>query len=130
MGKRPTKHAPKEPVLIRAAQGAHDGGPWSGSVSGAALDSDVLILFAAFDEVGTGPGWHLHPYDEIFVIKRGRARFTVGDRTFDAEEGDVVMGPATMPHKYRNLGPGRLESIDIHLSRDWVQTDLVDPDPD
>src|SRR6516162_4909998 len=46
----------------------------------------------------------------------GRARFTVGDKTIDAEAGDVILGPANIPHGYQNLGPGRLESLDIHLS--------------
>ncbi|MEM9798388.1 MAG: cupin domain-containing protein [Pseudomonadota bacterium] len=121
------KTSPKAPVRIAAADGAFDGGPWSGAISGDALNTDALILFVAEDAVGAGPSWHLHPYDEIFILKRGRARFTVGDQVIDAEEGDVVMGPANVPHKYENLGPGRMESIDIHLSRVWRQTDLDDP---
>ncbi|EPX80173.1 cupin domain-containing protein [Litoreibacter arenae] len=101
---------------------------WKGVIGGSLIDSDVTVLFYATDEVGIGPKWHVHPYDEIFVLRKGRARFTIGDEVIEASEGDVLMGPAAVPHKYENLGPGRLESIDIHLSRDWIQTDLVDPD--
>ncbi len=90
--------------------------------------SNVTITFFATDEIGHGPSWHVHPYDEVFIIREGRARFTIGDQKIDAEKGDVLMGPAAVPHKYENLGPGRLESIDIHLSREWIQTDLVDPE--
>jgi mannose-6-phosphate isomerase-like protein (cupin superfamily) len=68
---------------------------------------------------------HVHPYDEIFTITEGRARFTVGDRTIDAEAGDVVLGPANIPHGYQNLGPGRLDSLDIHLSPEWIQYNLA-----
>jgi mannose-6-phosphate isomerase-like protein (cupin superfamily) len=75
--------------------------------------------------VGEGPTLHVHPYDEIFVITEGRARFTVGDQTIDAEVGDVVLGPANIPHGYQNLGPGRLDSLDIHLSPEWIQFDLA-----
>lgn len=125
---RPTKTGPKAAVHIRAAEGAHRGGEWGGSVSGEALNSDCLILYVATDEVGGGPDWHLHPYDEIFIITEGRAQFTVGTENFVAEAGDTVMGPAAVPHKYKNLGPGRLRSIDIHLSREWIQTDLEDPE--
>ena len=46
----------------------------------------------------------------------------------EAEAGDIVLGPANIPHKYHNLGPGPLESIDIHLSPEWIQTDLDDPE--
>ncbi len=67
----------------------------------------------------------VHPYDEIFTITEGRARFTVGDETIDAEAGDVVLGPANIPHGYQNLGPGRLDSLDIHLSPEWIQFDLA-----
>ncbi len=103
------------------------GDDWHGKVEGPDLNSDVTILFFATNEVGVGPSWHSHPYDEIFIIRKGRARFTIGDQVIDAEQGDVLMGPAAVPHKYENLGPGRLESTDIHLSREWIQTDLVDP---
>ena len=75
--------------------------------------------------MGEGPTLHVHPYDEIFTITEGRARFTVGDRTIDAEAGDVVLGPANIPHGYQNLGPGRLDSLDIHLSPEWIQYNLA-----
>lgn len=129
MNAKARKRAAKAGVLIEASDGAHRGGTWSGSVSGEALDADALILFVTIEEVGAGPSWHVHPYDELFVLTEGRARFTVGDATFDAGAGDVVMGPAAVPHKYENLGPGRLRSTDIHLSREWIQTDLDDPNP-
>ncbi|MEQ6248081.1 cupin domain-containing protein [Sulfitobacter sp. HNIBRBA3233] len=125
---KPQKTPPKRAEVIRAADGAHRGAPWAGSVSGAALNTDSVILFVDIDEIGAGPDWHVHPYDEVFILTEGRARFTVGDESFDVEQGDVVMGPAAVPHKYKNLGPGKLRSIDIHLSRTWIQTDLRDPD--
>ena len=77
------------------------------------------------DVVGEGPTLHVHPYDEIFTITEGRARFTVGDMIIDAEAGDVVVGPANIPHGYQNLGPGRLDSLDIHLSAEWIQYNLA-----
>ena len=47
-----------------------------------------------------------------------------------AEAGDVLMAPAEIPHKFKNLGPGLLETTDIHVSDRWIQTNLDDPDPD
>lgn len=119
---------PQKPAThVKHADWATGAGNWRGSVNAADLGADVTLVFYATDEIGAGPAWHVHPYDEIFIIRTGRARFTIGDQVIDAGEGDVLMGPAAVPHKYENLGPGRLESTDIHLSRDWIQTDLVDP---
>lgn len=118
----------RPPKLIRAAEGAHRNGPWSGSVSAEALGTSSFVLFARFEAVGSGPVLHVHPYDEIFVVKSGRAIFTVGEETFEAEEGDVAIAPANTPHKFKNLGPGPLHTMDIHLNDEWIQFDLHDPD--
>jgi mannose-6-phosphate isomerase-like protein (cupin superfamily) len=33
-----------------------------------------------------------------------------------------------VPHKFINLGPGVLKTIDIHASPRWEQANLVDPE--
>ncbi len=103
-------------------------GLWKGHFEGKDIGTGVTVLFYSTKEIGKGPIWHVHPYDEIFIIRRGRARFTIGEDKIDAGEGDILMGPANVPHKYENLGPGPLESTDIHLSERWIQTDLDDPE--
>jgi mannose-6-phosphate isomerase-like protein (cupin superfamily) len=104
-----------------------DGGPWRGSIEGLALGGQNTVLTYGTDTVGAGPRLHVHPYDETFILIEGRARFFVGDTTFDAVAGEVVLGPAGVPHRFENLGPGRLQTIDIHHSPQWIQTDL-EPD--
>ena len=61
-------------------------------------------------------------------MRTGRALFTIGEEKIEAEAGDILLGPAEIPHKYENLGPGLLETIDIHVSERWIQTDLDDPE--
>ena len=100
------------------------GGPWRGSVAGIDLNGPVTVLAYGTDEPGVGPRLHVHPYDETFIVIEGRARFFVGDTVLDASAGEVVLGPAGVPHKFENLGPGRLQTIDIHHSPRWIQTDL------
>ena len=100
------------------------GGPWRGSVAGLDLGGEVTVLAYGTDELGVGPRLHVHPYDETFVVIEGRARFFVGDTVLDASAGEIVFGPAGVPHKFENLGPGRLQTIDIHHSPEWIQTDL------
>lgn len=103
-------------------------GDWRGHVAGLDLGTDVTIFFYATDEVGVGPRWHIHPYDEVFIITAGNALYTIGDRKIEAREGDVLLGPANVPHKFANQGPGRLSTVDVHLSPKWIQTDLDDPE--
>ena len=85
-------------------------------------------MFYSTDDVGRGPVWHVHPYDEIFIIREGRALFTVGETRIEAEAGQIVFGPANIPHKFHNLGPVRLDTTDIHVSDRWIQADLHDPE--
>lgn len=118
------KTSPKAPVKLSRAEWASSTLPWQGGVSGDDLNTDVLILFVTSEEIGAGPSLHVHPYDEVFIVRKGNARFTIGEETIEATEGDVLMGPANVPHAYENLGPGTLETTDIHLSRTWIQTDL------
>ena len=103
---------------------AEQAGPWRGVVEGLALGGQVTILAYGTEEVGVGPRLHVHPYDETFIVIAGRARFTVGETTLEASAGEVVFGPAGVPHKFENLGPGRLQTIDVHHSPKWIQTDL------
>lgn len=103
---------------------ASGNGPHRGSVNGEALGAGVTVLAYGNDAPGTGPTLHIHPYDEVFVVIEGRARFFVGDQVIEAEAGETVLGPAGVPHRFVNLGPGRLQTIDIHHSPKWVQTNL------
>jgi len=75
------------------------------------------ISFLLVDnEPGQGPGLHLHPYPETWVVRAGRALITAGEEEIEAGPGDVVVvEPATL-HGFRNLGPGRLEIVCIHAA--------------
>lgn len=63
---------------------------------------------------GSGPPSHTHPYAEFFVLYQGRGRYTVGNDTFDAEAGDVVIVPPEEVHTFINPGPGPLHQTAIH----------------
>ena len=102
--------------------------PWHGFFEGVDIGTNITVLYFTQEHVGDGPGLHVHDYEEIFIIRRGSARFTIGERVIEAGEGDVVVGTANVPHKFENIGPGPLESIDIHMSPRWVQVDLDDPE--
>jgi len=115
-----------EPAKVAASEWQNPGKALRGLLEGKGLNTNITLIRYVTDVVGEGPTLHVHPYDEIFTITEGKARFTVGDQTIDAEAGDVVFGPANIPHGYQNLGPGRLDSLDIHLSPEWIQYNLAD----
>ncbi|MBB4347525.1 MULTISPECIES: cupin domain-containing protein [Rhizobiaceae] len=99
-------------------------GAWRGSLHGEVINGPVTVLAYGNDTPGQGPKLHVHPYDETFIVIAGRARFFVGDDVIEAGAGEAVLGPAGIPHRFENLGPGRLQTIDIHHSPRWIQTDL------
>jgi len=60
------------------------------------------------------------------VIQEGEVTFTAGDETIEAKAGEIVVVPASVPHKYVNSGAGRARHIDIHASgimeTEWLES--------
>lgn len=117
----------RKAVILHPSDWASNHQLWRGVVEGADVGTDVTVLFYTTEEIGEGPRLHVHPYDEIFIVRTGRAQFTIGEQAIVAQAGDILLGPANVPHKFHNLGPGVLETTDIHLSKQWIQTNLSDP---
>lgn len=74
-----------------------------------------------------GPKLHFHQYDEIFLILEGQATFTVGESTLEVAAGNIVIGPAGVPHKFSNAGEGNLRIVTIHPSPKTIGTRAEDP---
>lgn len=118
----------RKPVVLHRDDWARDATLWRGRFEGRDIGTGVTVLFYATEEVGAGAVWHVHPYDEVFIVRTGHAVYTIGDEKIEARTGDILLGPAHVPHKFRNLGPGLLETTDIHLNDRLIQTDLDDPE--
>ncbi|WP_410657998.1 cupin domain-containing protein [Amycolatopsis sp. lyj-112] len=91
------------------------------------IGAGITIIRLRTDEVGAGPNLHQHPYRETIVILHGSARFTIGDQEREGTAGDVLVIPASTPHKFAVLGPGTYEAVDIHESdhfiTEWLERD-------
>jgi mannose-6-phosphate isomerase-like protein (cupin superfamily) len=88
---------------------------------------DTNVSFIVVDAPpGSGPKLHRHPYEEVFVVQEGSATFTAGDEVIEASAGQVVVVPASVPHKFVNSGSGRLRQVDIHASERFVTEWLED----
>ncbi|HTV67933.1 MAG TPA: cupin domain-containing protein [Rhizobiaceae bacterium] len=87
-----------------------------------------VSMFIVDNEPGQGPGLHVHPYTETWVVQKGEAEFTVGDATTRAFTGDIIVAGANVPHKFVNVGAGRLEMVCIHANDAIVQEFLPEPE--
>jgi len=101
-----------------------------GYFDGHIFSTNVSVLHYVQKHYGDGPSLHRHEYDEIFVVLRGNGLFKIGDRIIEASAGDVLFGPARLPHKFKNNGIEPLETLDIHLNDRWIQENLKDLDED
>lgn len=93
---------------------------WEG---GAEAGMDISF-FATDHPKGIGPGLHVHPYAEVFVVLGGTAEFTAGDEQQLVEAGHVVVVPPETPHRFESRGEDNLRIVSIHPSPTVVQTDL------
>lgn len=84
---------------------------------------DVHVsFFASATPPGRGVSLHKHPYEEIFVVQRGRLTFTVGDEAVEVAEGHIVIVPPETPHKFTNTGSDIAHHVDIHASGQMATT--------
>jgi mannose-6-phosphate isomerase-like protein (cupin superfamily) len=53
---------------------------------------------------GEGPPCNREPYEQMFVVRAGRAAFYVDRRLVEAGPGEVVLVPRDTRHAFRNIG--------------------------
>jgi mannose-6-phosphate isomerase-like protein (cupin superfamily) len=80
------------------------------------------IFITAYDEPGKGPGLHVHPYPEAFVVHDGTAIFTVDGEELTVAAGHVVVVPAETPHAFRSAGEETLRVVSVHPRGSIEQT--------
>jgi mannose-6-phosphate isomerase-like protein (cupin superfamily) len=85
-------------------------------------DSTNVSFIIVEAKPGEGPKLHSHPYEEVFIVQEGQATFTVGSDTIEVRAGQIVIGPANIPHKFINSGTGILRQVDIHVSPRFITT--------
>jgi mannose-6-phosphate isomerase-like protein (cupin superfamily) len=83
-----------------------------------------ISFFWLFTLPGRGPGLHVHPYAETFIMQQGQATFTIGDETLEVEGGEIVIALANTPHQFKNSGEKPLQMVSIHPSKQVIQTFL------
>ena len=69
--------------------------------------TDVRMGFQELEPNAAYPGHH-HPSAKIYVVLSGRARWTVGEQSFEATAGRVIHTPPDAYHRIENIGAERL----------------------
>jgi quercetin dioxygenase-like cupin family protein len=90
-------------------------GPFSAELQGHAAGSPGVSVILVEAAPGDGPALHTHPYAEVLVVQEGTMELTDGTTTQEVGAGHVVVVAAGEPHAFRNVGPGVLRSVDIHV---------------
>ena len=89
-------------------------------IEGYLIGSPVSIMREYIARPGAGPRLHRHPYIETFVIRAGRALFTVGDEQVVGNGGQVLVVPALVDHRFEVLDGGTYEATHIHASDRFI----------
>jgi mannose-6-phosphate isomerase-like protein (cupin superfamily) len=98
-----------------------------GQHRGAACGLGVSLIFEDNDVDGDGPYLHQQPYAETFVIRGGRALFTVADEKLVGVAGQILVVPALTPHKFEVVGPERYIATHIHANDTFITEWLEGP---
>lgn len=106
--------------VIERQDGGTGGEDWAENHEGKPYGARISIILESTDRPGSGPRLHKHPYPETFIIRRGRAIFTVGSEEIEGGAGQILVVPADTPHKFRTLGPERFESVNIHANDEFI----------
>jgi len=91
---------------------------------GESFGSEVSVFIIDYPHADEGPNLHKHPYPETWIVREGRARFTVDTQDIEAGPGDIVVCDAETPHKFKSMGSGHLKVVCIHPSPRFIQEDL------
>lgn len=106
--------------VIDRQDGGTGGESWAENFEGREHGAGIAVILESTDVEGSGPRLHRHPYPETFIIRSGKALFTVGDEELVGRAGQILVVPANTPHKFRTLGPERFESVNIHANEEFV----------
>jgi quercetin dioxygenase-like cupin family protein len=69
---------------------------------GAAFGLTQLTVVVGVSPPGQGVALHRHDCAELLIVHTGRGTYTVGDDTTEAGDGEVVIIPAGVPHRWFN----------------------------
>ena len=85
-----------------------------------------ISFFVTRTPPGSGATLHRHPYEETFIVREGKASFTVGDENVEVEAGQILIVPGGTAHGFVNSGDQTLKLVSIHPSDHVVMESLAE----
>ena len=76
-----------------------------------AVDIVQVIMPAGSSSGDLAP--HLTRVEYYLLVEQGVLRVTMGDETYDLEEGDALYFVADVPHRFDNIGPGEVRYVGV-----------------
>ena len=76
-----------------------------------AVDIVQVVMPAGSSSGDLAP--HLTLMEHYLLIEQGAVRVTMGDETYDLEEGDALYFVADAPHRFDNIGAGEARYIGV-----------------
>jgi transcriptional regulator with XRE-family HTH domain len=73
-----------------------------------------LILEDYAAGADTGPGLYHHEAEEAGIVLKGRLELTVDGETWQLGPGDAYYFDSRRPHRVRNIGKGRAQSVSVN----------------
>lgn len=107
-----TFHVTRGTDLTWLPDPAGDGLTRAGLVGAAQGSVHLEVSLCELAPGGAVP-WHLHPFEESFLVTGGRAQAAVGDVAYDLAEGDFGVAPIATPHTWRQTGADPLQWIEV-----------------
>ena len=81
-----------------------------------AFGSSAVDIVQVIMPVGSSSGDlapHLTLVEYYLLVEHGIVRVTMGDETYDLEEGDAFYFVANVPHRFDNIGPSEVRYVGV-----------------
>lgn len=89
---------------------------------------NVSLNFVTFPPDSGFPA-HVHPEEQVSIVREGGMEISIGDEVFSVKAGDVIHFPPNVPHSGRTLDSG-CRLIDIFSPpRTGIKDVIADADP-
>jgi len=89
-------------------------------LKGSRFGLDHLTVVLGISRPGQHIRLHRHDYEEIFIVQSGVGTYTVGDGTYQAGPGEIVLIPSGVPHGFSYLTQEPLHHTAVHSSGTFV----------
>lgn len=77
------------------------------------LPGEELVALKANLSPGTQVPYQTHPTEQLVHMLAGRLRIWIGEELHEVGPGDVVLIPASVPHRGEAVGPENAEYLEV-----------------